>query len=68
MSEQQDRQEIERLRESLQQRMRRVPDWVNSGSIQAVRDYKKRYAAASKLLDKKNATATDLTSAIQAVS
>lgn len=68
MSEQQDRQEIERLRESLQQRMKRVPDWVNSGSIQTVRDYKKRYAAASKLLDKKNATATDLVSAISAVS
>lgn len=64
----QDEKEIERLRQSLQERLRRAPDWINGASVQAVRDWKKSFQRAQKVVDKKSATATELNSAIQSVS
>lgn len=64
----QDPKEIERLRASLQERLRKAPDWINGASVQAVRDWKKAYERARKVVDKKSATATELQSAIQSVS
>ena len=63
-----DKQEIDILRETLTNRMKRAPDWIGGASVQSVRDYKKRYKQAQKLLEKKTVTTPELTSAIQAVS
>lgn len=63
----QNQQEIERLRASLESSLQRAPGWISGASVQAVRDWKKRHAAAKKLAVKKNATATELVSAIQSV-
>lgn len=68
MSTPQDKQEIDRLRASLQQRLQRAPDWIHGASVQAVRDWKRNYDRARKALDKKNATARELQSAINSVS
>lgn len=63
-----DEQEIERLRGVLRERMRRAPDRINTASVQVVRDYKKAYVAAAKLVGKRGATATELQAAITQVS
>jgi hypothetical protein len=63
----QDQQEIERLRASLEERLRRAPTWVNGASIQAVRDWKEAHKRAKKVALKKSPTATELLSAIQSV-
>lgn len=59
-----DEQEIDRLRNG----MRKVPDRINGASVQAVRDYKKNYLAAKKLVAKSKATHSELQSAINSVS
>ena len=64
----QDQQEIERLRQSLRERLQRAPAWINEASVQAVRDWKKAYDKARKTVEKKTVTATELQSAIQSVS
>lgn len=61
-------QEIQRLRDKLRSAMNRVPDRVNGGSIQAVREYKKAYIAAKKTVEKRSATPHELQSAINQVS
>lgn len=61
-------QEAERLREVLRLRLKRVPDRINGGSVQAVRDYKQAYVRATKLLNKSSASPSDLQSAINQVS
>ena len=60
--------EIANLRIRLEGAMRRPPDWMSEASIQRVREWKVAYARAKKLLDKKSATAGELSSAIQSVS
>lgn len=64
----QEQQEIERLRATLQERLKRAPAWINEASVQAVRDWKRAYERARKVVDKKSATSTELQSAIQSVS
>lgn len=61
-------QEIDRLRASLQERLARAPEWINGASVQAVREWKKSYDRAKKVIAKKSATASELQSAIQSVS
>lgn len=63
-----DQKDIDRLRGNLEEKLRRVPDWVNGASVQAVRDYKKNYLAAKKLVAKSKATHSELQSAINSVS
>ena len=63
----QDQQEVERLRASLEHTLQRAPGWIAGASVQAVRDWKKRHAAAKKIAAKKTVTATELVSAIQSV-
>ena len=63
-----DEQEVERLRAVLRERMRRAPDRINAASVQVVRDYKKAYVAAAKLVNKRAATASELQAAITQVS
>lgn len=62
-----DEKEIERLRNILRDGMRRVPERINGASVQAVRDYKEAYKRATKLIDKRNATPSELQSAINQV-
>ena len=63
-----DEKEIERLRDTLRERLRRVPDRINGASVQAVREYKLAYTKAVKVVDKKNASAHELQSMINQVS
>lgn len=63
-----DEKEIDRLRGVLRERLRRAPDRINAASVQVVRDYKKAYVAAAKLVDKRAATAGELQAAITQVS
>ena len=63
----QDQQEVERLRASLESSLQRAPAWIAGASVQSVRDWKKRHAAAKKIAAKKTVTATELVSAIQSV-
>lgn len=60
--------QIERLRGVLRERLRRAPDRINAASVQVVREYKKAYVAATKLVGKRGATATELQAAITQVS
>ena len=60
--------EIDRLRSVLRERLKKVPDWINGASIQVVRDYKSNYIKAEKILNKKTATASDLSAAINSIS
>lgn len=62
-----DEQEVERLRGVLREGMRRVPARINGASVQAVRDYKDAYKRATKLVDKRNATPSELQSMINQV-
>lgn len=62
------RDEVERLREVLRERMKKAPVWINGASIQAVRAYKKNYAKAAKMVDKKSITAMELSAAINSLS
>jgi hypothetical protein len=62
------RSEAEKLREALKDRMKKAPAWINGASIQAVRKYKKDYAQAAKLVEKKGATAMELSAAISTLS
>lgn len=68
MSTNQDEQEIERPRAVLRDRMRRVPERVNNGSVQAARDYKDAYSRARKAIEKKSVKLTELQTLINAVS
>lgn len=63
----QDQQEVDRLRASLEASLQRAPAWISDASVQSVRDWKKRHAAAKKTAAKKSVTATELVSAIQSV-
>lgn len=63
----QNQQEIDRLRASLESSLQRAPGWISDASVQSVRDWKKRHAAAKKTAAKKSVTATELVSAIQSV-
>lgn len=65
---QQDHEEIERLRATLAEKLRRPPGWINGASIQAVRDWKAYHKRASKTAIKKSPTATELQAAINSVS
>lgn len=60
--------EIERLRDILRERMRRVPDRIHTASIQAVRDYKSAYTSAKKTIEKRSATLHELQATINQVS
>lgn len=62
-----DQKEIDRLRASLESSLQRAPSWIAGASVQAVRDWKKRHAAAKKIAAKKTVTATELVGAIQSV-
>lgn len=62
-----EQREIERLRTSLRERLGKVPPWINDASIQAVRDWKESHKKATKLADKKNATANELHAAINSI-
>lgn len=61
----------EQLKESLRQRLRqainKVPERINSGSVQAVRSWMQSRNNAEKVLKKSNATVTQLMSAIESV-
>lgn len=61
-------QEVERLRDILRAAIRRVPDRINGGSIQSVRDYKSAYKKAVKVVDKTKATSHELQMLINQVS
>ena len=63
-----EQKQIERLRETLRERMQRVPDRINGASIQAVREYKKAYIAAQKTAKKSSPSLHELQSAINQVS
>lgn len=62
-----DEQEVERLRGILREGLRKVPTRINSASVQAVRDYKDAYKRAVKVVDKRNATPSELQSMINQV-
>jgi hypothetical protein len=62
-----DEQEVERLRTVLRNGMRRAPERINGASVQVVREYKEAYKRAAKLVDKRNATPSELQSAINQV-
>lgn len=62
-----DQKQIERLRASLEEKLRRPPAWINSASIQSVRDWKEAHKRDKKVALKKSPTATELQSAIQSV-
>lgn len=68
MNELEQHNEVERLRATLRERMKRAPDWVTGASIQQVREYKTRYKKAAKLVDKKTITPSELSAAINLVS
>lgn len=61
----------EELKESLRQRLReainKVPERINSGSVQVVRDWVRKRNDAEKVLKKSNATIAQLMSAIESV-
>lgn len=61
-------QEVERLRGILRAAIRKVPDRINGGSIQSVRDYKDAYKKAVKAVDKSKATTHELQMLINQVS
>lgn len=50
----------EKLRERLKDLLRRVPDKVNSGSVQTVRNFKKFHADATKVLNSERASRAQL--------
>ena len=60
--------QIEHLRDTLRDRMKKVPARINTASIQAVREYKKAYIAAKKTADKKSPSMHELQNAINQVS
>ena len=60
-------QEAERLRAILREGLRKVPARINSASVQAVRDYKDAYKRAMKVVDKRNATPSELQNMINQV-
>ena len=62
-----DEKEVERLRGVLRNALRKVPDRINSASVQAVRDYKEAYKRAMKVVDKRNATPSEIQSMINQV-
>lgn len=62
-----DEQEAERLRGILRNALRKVPERINSASVKAVRDYKDAYKRAVKVVDKRNATPSELQSMINQV-
>jgi hypothetical protein len=61
----------EELKASLRQRLReainKVPERINSGSVQETRNWMRNRGAAEKMLKKSNATVAQLMSAIESV-
>lgn len=66
MSVADDQRTVDLLRQRLQRAINRVPDRIQSGSIQATRDWMARREEAAKLL-KKGGTATELLSALSQI-
>lgn len=62
-----DEQETERLRGILREGLRKVPARISGASVQAVRDYKEAYKRALKVVDKRNATPSEIQSMINQV-
>jgi hypothetical protein len=62
-----DEPEIERLRERLKDKMRSPPQRIINGSIQATRAWVDARKRAEKILNKSNATSTQLLSAISSL-
>lgn len=52
--------ERETLRQQIRERLKRVPDWVNSASVQSVREFTKTHATAKKTVEKTNITTAAL--------
>ena len=48
--------ERDTVRQQILDRLKRVPDWVNSASVQSVRDFMKTHAAAKKTAGRANIT------------
>ena len=57
----------ELFRKKLEERMNKVPERIQNGSIQATREWVKRRADAAKLLKKPGATVAQLISAISSL-
>jgi len=52
--------ERDALRQQIRDRLKRVPAWVGSASVQATRDFQKTHTAALKMVEKANTTLTAL--------
>ena len=55
-----DEQEVAELRKQIQQAMKTAPGYINSASVQVVRQYKQGLVDAHKLLRKRGATSHEL--------
>lgn len=53
----------ESIRQRLKEAWKKCPDWIGSASVQSVHEYKKTHAAMMKLVDKSNATLSQLQAA-----
>lgn len=62
-----DEKEVDRLRGILREGLRKVPARISSASVQVVRDYKDAYRRAVKVVDKRNATPSELQNMINQV-
>lgn len=60
--------DLEYLRRKLREQLKKAPSSLATASVQTIREYKRRHAEATKLLQSRNATEAELASAIKAVS